>query len=75
MSEVKEEIPDWTNPVNGVIHVPDELDAIVNKIGFQLRFHTISGKGEVETVCDIAYICQKFFHKMYSEKFNQVVSK
>lgn len=27
----------------------------------QIRFHTIYGKGEVETVCDTVAICQKFF--------------
>lgn len=54
---------DWnTEPdETGNIHIPDELDALVNKFGTQLRFHTISDKGEVQTVVDMVYIAQKFF--------------
>lgn len=51
---------------DGIIHVPDYLDPLINKVGFQLRFHTISGKNEVQTICDIVAICEKFFN----EKFN-----
>lgn len=67
----KKEEKDWTIPDDdGNIHVPDELDKLVNKIGFQLRFHTISGKGEVQTVCDIARIAQEYFkpiEKLYTK--------
>lgn len=52
---------DWTEVVNGVIDVPDELMPLFDKVGMQLRFHTISGKGEVETIADIVYSAQKFF--------------
>jgi hypothetical protein len=57
-----EEIEDWTviQP-DQTINVPDELYKIVNKTGFQLRFHAISGKGEAETICHIVYNAQKFF--------------
>ena len=54
---------DWHLPVNGVIDVPDALDALVNKIGMQLRFFAYSGKGEVETVAAIAKIAQEYFLK------------
>jgi len=53
---------------NGVIHVPDHLDPLINKVGFQLRFHTISGKNEVQTVCDIVAIVEKFFKDYYESK-------
>ena len=56
-------IEDWNNLVDGVIDVPDELDPLLNKLGMQLRFHTISGKGEDETVCSMVAIAQKFFHQ------------
>ena len=56
-------IKDWNNLVDGVINVPDELDPLLNKLGMQLRFHTISGKGEDETVCSMVAIAQKFFHQ------------
>lgn len=53
---------DWTKVhEDGCIHVPDELDPLINKIGMQIRFHTISDKSEGETICHIAAICQKFF--------------
>jgi len=52
----------WTEAdKDGFIHVPDELDGLVNKLGFQLRFHTISDKNEIQTVCDMAWIAQKYF--------------
>jgi len=58
------EIKDWTIPdEKGVIHVPDELDALINKIGFQIRFLTISGKDESQTIADIAWIAQQYFAK------------
>jgi hypothetical protein len=53
----------WNKVVDGVIHVPDELDPLINKIAFQLRFHTICGKGQEETICSMVAIAQKFFHE------------
>jgi hypothetical protein len=42
----------WTEPTKeGVINVPDLLDPLLNKLGMQMRLHTISGKNEVQTVC------------------------
>jgi hypothetical protein len=53
---------------NGVIHVPDYLDKLVNKVGMQIKFHTISGKNEIQTVCDIVAIAEKFFKDHYEGK-------
>ena len=53
----------WSEAVNEVISVPDELDPLINKIGMQIRFLTISGKNEVQTIVDIAAIAQKFFRE------------
>lgn len=47
---------------NGIIDVPDELDPMINMVGTQLRFHTISKKAEGQTVADIVYKAQQFFH-------------
>lgn len=60
-SQTPQHEKEWNKPVDGVIYVPDELDPIINKVATQIRFHTISGKSEQETVCDIVAICQKFF--------------
>jgi Skp family chaperone for outer membrane proteins len=46
----------WTEPVDGMINVPDRLDKLFNRLATQLRFHTISGKGEVETIADMVAI-------------------
>lgn len=47
---------DWTIPDSeGMIDVPNELMPLFNQVGMQLGFHTISGKGEVETVASIVY--------------------
>lgn len=52
----------WNEPdKDGNINVPDYLDALTNKVGFQIRFHTISGKNEIQTICDIVYLAEKFF--------------
>ena len=61
------DIIDWTivQP-NGNIDSPDELEEIIDKVGTQLRLHTVSGKGELKTVCDIVYNCQKFFAEKYA---------
>lgn len=57
----------WSTPdEDGNINVPDELDELINKVGTQIRFHTISGKGEVQTVCDIVCICDNFFKKLHN---------
>jgi len=63
------EIPDWTvADSEGVLHIPDELDKIFNKVGMQMRFVTISGKNEVQAVAHIVYNCQKFFKEMYDKQ-------
>lgn len=52
----------WNEPdMDGNVNVPDYLDALTNKVGFQIRFHTISGKNEIQTICDIVYLAEKFF--------------
>jgi hypothetical protein len=62
----KLEITDWNKPdKNETIDVPDELFSLFNKVAMQIRFHTISGKNEVQTIADIVHGCQKFFKEMY----------
>lgn len=62
----KLEITNWNEAdEEGIINVPDELEEVFNKVGMQIRFHTISGKNEVQTIADIVAGCQNFFKKMY----------
>ena len=68
MSEITKDTPDlkdWSKPsAEGIISVPDELDPLINSIGFQVRLSTISNLfGEAEMVCRIGYVAQKFFVK------------
>ena len=52
----------WTVPdEDGNIHIPEELVALVNSIGRQITEMHLNGKNEVQTICDIAFIAQKFF--------------
>jgi len=52
----------WATPVDGKIHVPDELDKLVNKMMFQYGFHKYSGLfGPEEMVCRMAEIAQDYF--------------
>lgn len=54
--------PEWTEPnEEGIINMPDELDKLFHKVGMQLRFHTISGKNEFQTIVDIVAIAQQYF--------------
>lgn len=46
---------------NGVVHIPDELYPLFNKLGMQLRFHTISGENEIVVVARMVKIAQEFF--------------
>jgi len=65
----KTTIEEWNKAdAEGIIHIPDELDPLVNKIAFQIRFMTISGKNSTQTICDIAWIAQKFFSEMFGKK-------
>lgn len=56
---------------DGNIDVPDYLMPLLDKIGMQLRLHTISGKNEIQTVCDIVYLAEKFFTELTAKKKNK----
>jgi hypothetical protein len=65
----KPEPENWSIPdKDGNINIPDELDPLFNKLGFQLRFHTISGKNEIATIASMCYIAQKFFNELNNKK-------
>ena len=67
-------IEDWCKEYEGSIDVPDNLMPLFNKLGFQLRFHTISGKNEVATICSMVWIAQKFFHEFKNVDVKQVAN-
>ena len=72
----KLEITDWNiADSEGTIHIPDELDGIFNRVGMQVRFHTVSGKNEIQTFADIVHKCQKFFKEMYDCTFIPISEK
>jgi hypothetical protein len=55
----------WTTPdEDGNIHIPDELVDLVNSIGMQINFMHLSGKSEVQTIVDIAFIAQEYFKEL-----------
>lgn len=63
---MENEEKDWTiHNENNAIDVPDDLMPIFNKIGMQLRFHTISGLPEVQAVANMVWNAQKFFKEKY----------
>lgn len=58
---------DWsTSDDKGIIHMPDYLDKLYNSIGMQLRFHTISGKNEMETIAHMVSLAEDFFREHYN---------
>ena len=54
----------------GIIHVPDYLDPLINKVGMQLRLHTISGISEPQVICNIVYLAEKFFKNLENERIH-----
>ncbi|MES2620228.1 MAG: hypothetical protein V4615_05180 [Bacteroidota bacterium] len=55
---------DWSIPdEKGIMHIPDALDPLWNKIGMQFRFVQYSGKSEVIAVAHIIQLAQDFFSK------------
>lgn len=59
---------DWTiADKDGIIHIPDELDPLFNKLGMQLRFHVYSDKNEIQTIADMVWIAEEFFKKKYGQ--------
>ncbi len=67
-------IEDWCKEDDGSIDVPDNLMPLFNKLGMQLRFHTISGKDEMATICSMVWIAQKFFHEFNNVDVKQVAN-
>lgn len=61
-----EEASDWTES-GGTINVPDHLMPLFNKIGTQIRFHTISGKNENLTIAHIIRISELSFQSRIAE--------
>jgi len=70
------ETKNWSIPdEKGIVNVPDELEALVNYVGMQLRFHTISGKTENATIVSIVYKSQKFFEDLWKDKLKSELNE
>lgn len=51
----------WIEPNGDEIDVPEILVPLFNKVGMQIRFHTISGKNEMLTIAHIVEKSRRFF--------------
>jgi len=67
MSQLKL-LPDWTEVKDDSVQIPDEFADIFNRIGFQMRFVTVSGKNEILAVVHILRKAEVFFHEYYSKQ-------
>lgn len=67
-------VGDWCKEDKGSIDVPDNLMPLFNKLGMQLRFHTISDKNEMATICSMVWIAQMFFHEFKNVDVKQVAN-
>ena len=63
---------DWSEPTNGGINVPDDLMPLFNKVGVQIRFHTISGKNENLAIAHIVRVAEMFFQQRISDLESQI---
>lgn len=69
MKTMSENKDNWSIPVDGVVHVPDYLDELVNKIGMLYKMHTVSKAfGEELFICRIIYVAEQFFDKRKTEE-------
>lgn len=50
----------WNEPDGDEIDVPDELMPLVNKVNMQIKMMTLTGKNEIQTICDIVEISRNF---------------
>ena len=53
---------------DGNVELPDHLEPLFQKLGMQMRFHTISGKNELLTVIHMCQIAEEFFRKQCEGK-------
>lgn len=60
MSELKIN-KNWVEPIDDLIDVPDVLMPLFNKVGMQIKFHTISGENEILTIARIVEVSRQFF--------------
>ena len=60
MSELKIN-ENWVEPIDDSIDVPDVLMPLFNKVGMQIKFHTISGENEILTIARIVEVSRQFF--------------
>lgn len=66
---------DWSIPdAGGIIDIPDRLEGLFNKIGMQIKFHTISDKNEVLTVAHITQHADSFARSQ-AEKFAEWITQ
>jgi len=69
---------DWTiADEEGNINIPNELDKLFNRLGMQMRFHTISGKNEIQTVVDMTAIAHEhaeFRNKELNEQNDELLN-
>ena len=54
---------------DGNINVPDYLDGMVNKVGNQFNLVRLSGKNEIQAICDIT----RGFEKFYNERNKNIL--
>jgi hypothetical protein len=69
---------DWTTPnKKGIVQVPKALEPLVKKLATQLRLHTTSGKQEGQTVVDMVFESQLFFHQLFTTLYenNRTIEK
>lgn len=59
------ELVNWSVPDGDVIHVPDELDPLINSVSMQIGFLMHSQKSLNKTICDIVWRAHEFFHNHY----------
>lgn len=74
---MEEQEKKWCDPdKKGVIHVPDELDPLINSIAFQHKLHTISQHFcENEMYARMVYSSEKFFNKLIKEKIKEKIKE
>lgn len=61
------ELVNWSVPDGDVIHVPDELDPLINSVSMQIGFLMHSQKSLNKTICDIVWRAHEI-NRVYERK-------
>ncbi len=67
---------DWNKSLDGkTINVPEQLEPLLKRVGFQMNLFKRDDKNGLQTACDIVYQAQEFFINLHNAKLNPALEQ